>query len=101
MLVNTDNQISNISFQYDGKARQTHDGKVFEQYFNACLDVLNEVNEQQITADQLQIDFATGRTNNMLSVIMAQEQAATSLNFTVQVTNKLLEAYREIIRQQV
>ena len=101
MIISTDNQINNISFQPNGRSREVQDGKVFEQFYNAALDVLNEVNLQQIEADRLQIDFATGRTNDMLAVIMAQEQAATSLSFTVQVTNKLIDAYREIIRQQV
>ena len=101
MTINTDNQINNISFQINGKQRETENGKVFEQFYNAALDVLNEVNVQQFEADRLQVDFATGRTNNMLAVIMAQEQAATSLNFTVQVTNKLIDSYREIIRLQV
>jgi len=101
MTINTDNQINNISFQLSGKAREAQDGKVFEQFYNAALDVLNEVNVQQLDADRLQLDFATGRTNNMLAVIMAQEQAAVSLNFTVQVANKLIESYRDIIRLQV
>ena len=100
-MVITDDLINRISFQPNGQARQTYEGKVFEQFYNAALDVFNETNMQQTDADRLQIDFATGRTNNMLAVIMAQEQAATSLNFTIQVTNRLLESYREIIRLQV
>ena len=101
MVIHADNQINNISFQPSGRAREAVDGKVFEMFYNAALEVLDETNAQQLEADRLQIDFATGRTNNMLAVIMAQEQAATSLNFTVQVTNKLIESYREIIRLQV
>jgi len=101
MLMNTVNQINSISFMPNGIPREAQDGKVFEQFYNAALDVLNETNQQQIQADSLQLDFATGRTNNMLAVIMAQEQAATSLNFTVQVANRVIESYREIIRLQV
>ena len=101
MVIDTGNQINNISFQPNGTAREAQEGKVFEQFYNAALDVLNETNLQQLEADRMQIDFATGRTNNMLAVIMAQEQAATSLNFTVQVTNRFIESYRDIIRLQV
>jgi flagellar hook-basal body complex protein FliE len=34
-------------------------------------------------------------------VLMAQDRAYSSLNFTVQVTNKIIESYREIIRMQI
>lgn len=105
MIVNTDlNQINNISFQLDGQVKNAQaSGKesMFEQFYNAALDVVNETNLYQLQADQLQRDFAVGKTDNMLSVIMAQEQAATTLNFTVQVTNKVIEAYREIMRIQM
>jgi len=37
----------------------------------------------------------------MLAVILAQEKAYTSLNFTVQVTSRIIDAYREIMRIQV
>jgi flagellar hook-basal body complex protein FliE len=102
MMINVGNQISDISFMPTGQPREAaQEGKVFEQFYNSALEVLNETNQQQITADNLQLDFATGRTNNILTVIMAQEQASTSLNFTVQVTNRMLESYREIIRLSV
>jgi len=100
--IHAGNQINNISFNPTGAPREAAgEGKLFEEFYNAALDVLNETNQLQHTADRLQLDFATGRTNNMLAVIMAQEQAATTLNFTVQVTNRIIEAYREIIRLQV
>ena len=73
----------------------------FEHIFQAALDVWNETNMYQVTADKTQLDFITGKSDNILSVMMAQEKAYTALNFTIQVTNKVIEAYREIMRMQI
>jgi len=55
----------------------------------------------QIEDERLQIDYAAGRTDDILAVMLAQQKAYSSLNFTVQVTNKIIEAYREIMRISV
>jgi len=73
----------------------------FESFYNAYLNVVEETSASQFRADQIQLDFAAGRTDDMLAVVLAQEEAYASLNFTVQVTNKLIDAYREIMRMQI
>jgi len=93
--------IGNISFRPQAEKRELATKDVFETMFDAALSVLNETNDYQKTADSLQLDLASGRTDNILSVLLAQEKAYSSLNFTVQVTNKLIEGYREIMRMQL
>jgi len=73
----------------------------FDSFLQAAMEVVNETNVRQIESDIAQVNFATGATNDMLDVILAQERATSSLNFTVQVTNRIIEAYREIMRMQV
>lgn len=73
----------------------------FDSFFNAAMDLITETNDYQLAADQAQTDFATGKSDDILSVLLAQEKAYTSLNFTVQVTNKIIESYREIMRMQI
>jgi len=74
---------------------------VFETFFNAALGMINDTNTLQIQADQLQLDLATGRTDDILAVQMAQDRAFTAINFTIQVTNRIVESYREIMRMQM
>ncbi|MDR3240120.1 MAG: flagellar hook-basal body complex protein FliE [Clostridiales bacterium] len=76
-------------------------GSTFEGIYQAAMNVLNETNRYQKEADRIQLDFAAGKTDNILSVMLAQEKAYNSLNFTVQATNKIIESYREIMRMQV
>jgi flagellar hook-basal body complex protein FliE len=73
----------------------------FESFFNSAMDVINETNRFNLRAEQLQTDLATGKTDDILMVLMAQDRAFSSLNFTVQVTNKIIESYREIMRMQM
>ena len=95
------NGIENISFKPPIEKRETNTKEAFNTVFDAALAVLNETNGYQQTADALQLDLAAGRTDNILSILLAQEKAYSSLNFTVQVTNKIIEGYREIMRMQL
>jgi len=74
---------------------------IFSDVLDSAVDLLRDTNRFQIERDTAQIKFATGEDDNMLTVLLAQEKAFTSLNFTVQVTNKIIESYREIMRMQM
>jgi len=73
----------------------------FEDIFNSYFNLINETSAYQTEAEKLQLDYATGRTDDMLAVTLAQNKAYATLTFTLQVTNKLIEAYREIMRMQI
>ena len=42
-----------------------------------------------------------GKIDNVADVMVAQEKASIALQYTVQLRNKLLDAYNEIMRIQV
>ena len=46
-------------------------------------------------------DFISGRTDNIHSVLIAAEKASISLQFIMEVRNKVIEAYQEIMRMQI
>jgi flagellar hook-basal body complex protein FliE len=80
---------------------RTDIGDIFEDALNAAKAVFSETNNLQKEADALQIDFAAGRTDDILAVMLAQGKAHQSLNFTVQTISKVIESYREIMRMQL
>ncbi|MCL1989030.1 MAG: flagellar hook-basal body complex protein FliE [Firmicutes bacterium] len=97
---------SQVATQLGAQLRDTvnvsEEGRsAFDSALQAAMEVLGETNLRQIESDIAQVNFATGATNDMLDVILAQERASSSLSFTVQVTNRVIEAYREIMRMQV
>jgi flagellar hook-basal body complex protein FliE len=73
----------------------------FTAFFGAAMDMMRASNEHQLTAERLQLDFAAGRIDDILAVQLAESTARTSLNFTIQVTNRIIESYREIMRMQI
>lgn len=104
MRIDNLNQIGNIPFAATAEpVLKPSDEKnsIFDDALNAAIGIFNETNEYQKLADKAQLDFVTGKNDNMLSVMLAQEKAYASLNFTVQVTNKIVEAYKEIMRLQL
>ena len=80
------------------KPEKSEGSNAFESVFQSYLDILNETSKTQINAEQLQIDYATNKTDDILAVTLAQQKASTSLNFAVQVTNKIISSYQEIMR---
>ncbi|MBI1332920.1 MAG: flagellar hook-basal body complex protein FliE [Armatimonadetes bacterium] len=66
------------------------------------MDVMKEVNNSQNKASEIQTDFMTGRRPvEVHDVMIAMEKASTSMQLTLAVRNKLLEAYQELSRMQI
>ena len=70
--------------------------------FSAIIDeMVTNVEQQQEKADMAVQELHAGNAKNLHEVMIAMEQADISLRFMVQVRNKALEAYQEIMRMQV
>ncbi len=76
-------------------------GEGQESFGNVLADSLKEVNNLQLEADKAIEDFATGQTKNVHETMLALGKADTAFKMTMQVKNKIVEAYQEIIRMQV
>jgi flagellar hook-basal body complex protein FliE len=73
-----------------------------DDFAQTLMDVLKEVNESQLNAGQVKNDFMTGQHGvDIHDLKIAMERASISMNLTMQVRNKLLDAYQEISRMQV
>jgi len=73
----------------------------FQNLLDSYMDMVNEAGRSVARAEHLQIEFALGNHDDMLSVVLAQEMAYVSMHFAVQVTSRILDAYREIMRMQI
>jgi flagellar hook-basal body complex protein FliE len=70
----------------------------FASYLN---DALNKTNDLQLDSEKITNDFAVGKTDNIHQVMIASEKADVALQFTMQIRNKILDAYNEIMRIQI
>lgn len=73
-------------------------GKSFGQLLN---DSLEKVNDMQLQADRGAKELVAGRNKNIHETMLLMEQADMSYRLAMQVRNKVIEAYREIMRMQV
>lgn len=72
--------------------------KSFGQYFD---EALNNVNALQKKSQEATMNMAAGRVEDISQVVVAAEKASIALQLTMQVRNKALDAYQEIMRMQV
>jgi flagellar hook-basal body complex protein FliE len=64
-------------------------------------DVVESVNQQQINSEDTSARFIAGQVENVHDAMIAMEKASVSFQFLVEVRNKLLDGYREVMRMQV
>ncbi|MEW8000427.1 MAG: flagellar hook-basal body complex protein FliE [Candidatus Thiodiazotropha endolucinida] len=62
---------------------------------------MSELNEQINTSEVELRRLATGETNNIHHVMLSLEKAKLSFQLMMQVRNKALEAYQDVMRMQV
>ena len=62
---------------------------------------VNEVNDRIVSADDLSTRLALGEVQDVHEVMLAMEKASLSLQLTMEIRNKIIEAYQSIMRSQV
>ena len=70
-------------------------------FFDALQNSMEEVNKNQLEADSSIKDLIAGKTKNISETMLQLQKADLSLKTMMQVRNKILEAYKEIMKMQV
>ena len=70
----------------------------FGQYL---VNALKEVNTLQKKSDAMNAALAAGEVDDISQVVIAGQKAEIALQLTMQVRNKALSAYQELMRMQV
>lgn len=70
--------------------------------FNSLLDrAVSAVNDKMQVADAEKTKLFTGETDNLHQAMIAMQEASVAFSLMVEVRNKLVESYQEIMRMQV
>lgn len=64
-------------------------------------DAMSEVNNLQMQSRDAKQQLLTGNIDDIHQVMVAAEKANVALQLTVQIRNKVIEAYQDIMRMQV
>ncbi len=81
-----------------GNTDNAASGKSFS---SIMADAIADVNKVQQDAQQASVNLATGKLQDVSEVVIATEKAAIALQLTIQVRNKIVDAYQEVMRMQV
>lgn len=68
---------------------------------DVLLDEIHKVSELEKVSDAITNDFIVGKTENIHSVLIAAEKASIALQLMIEVRDKVIDAYNEIMRMQV
>ncbi|MFB3816378.1 MAG: flagellar hook-basal body complex protein FliE [Candidatus Methylomirabilales bacterium] len=65
---------------------------------DALRQALDQVNRLQGEADRASQDYSLGRTRDIAGTLITIEKANLAVQLTLQIRNKLVEAYQEVMR---
>lgn len=80
------------------KSENTNGTKSFAE---TLKEAVAQVNDMQKQSDKAIQNLATGRTDNIADVMIAAEKADIALRTMVQVRNKIIDAYNEVMKMQI
>ncbi|MDR7315952.1 flagellar hook-basal body complex protein FliE [Brevibacillus nitrificans] len=75
--------------------------QVTKDFGSFLSDALNQVNQAQVDSAILGDKFAAGEIESIDQVMVAGLKATNMLQMTLQVRNKVIESYQEIMRMSI
>jgi len=67
-------------------------------FADTLMNALKGVNEVQQRAGDMQVAYERGQVTDIAQVMLARQEAGVAFEATLQVRNKLLSAYQDIMR---
>lgn len=77
------------------------EGSLFSAFLNSAIDNLKTTNKYLSDAENEEIKFAMGESENTHDLTIALQKASTALQYTVAVRDRLLDAYKELMQMQI
>ena len=96
----TINPIQSPFFQNQAIAKPEPENKV-GGFGDILKKSLEDVNAAQNHSEKMTSQLVTGEVKDVHEVMIASQKASLSLQMTVQVRNKVVEAYQEVMRMQL
>ena len=95
--------LSHVSRYTDSTAKVTGSGEEnrFDSFLSSAINMIGETNQLSNAAQAEEIRYSTGESDNWHDLMVAQQKANISLQYTVAVKNTALEAYRTLMNMQM
>ncbi len=91
----------NLQLPEIGKARELVKDRDSSSFGSVLKDAISTVNDLQQQSDHEIQKLMTGETQDLHTTMIAVQKADLSFQMMMQVRNKIVQAYQEIMRTQV
>lgn len=88
-------------FNLNSQTTKTNNKNDNVDFGTLLSNALDKVNELEMQSNEYKKLLATGDIDNLHDVTIAAEKANIALQLTLSIRNKVVEAYKEIMRMQV
>lgn len=86
-------QVNNVKEKSDASG-------AFEALYQSAIGLLEETNRYSHEAEEAEMSYMLGLNDNVHDLLIAQNKANLSLQYTVAIRNGVLEAYKELMQMQ-
>lgn len=84
-----------------GTAAATATSSNFDTILDGAMKNISDTNSLQNQASAEAVSFALGETDNVHDLLIAEQKANLSLQYTVAVRNQLISGYNTIMNMQI
>lgn len=93
--------VQNIAGTTESVAAESAVTKSSNAFSDMLKNIVNDTNQTQAAGDKAMENLQAGKAQHLHDVMISVEEAEISLKMLVQMRNKALAAYEEIMRMQV
>jgi flagellar hook-basal body complex protein FliE len=99
MIDSVKGNVLSAAIQPSSKAvKPAEAGQAFSQFLQ---EAINKVNTEQVKSDMMTEKLVKGENVDLHQVMIASQKASISLQLALEVRNKVIESYQEVMRMQV
>src|SRR5689334_9368033 len=95
------NELRKSNISESKTSRESNTSVSGDSFADSLKKAVNTVDTLQKDADVKMQELATGKSQNIHETMIAAEKADIALKLMVQVRNKIIDAYQEIMKMQV
>ncbi len=101
MDISSISKLANVS-QYGNLATKASESNntSFDDIFKAAVNMVKETNGYNNAAQEAETAYSQGLLDNPTDLMVAQQKANLSLQYTIAVRNSVMDAYKEIMNLQ-
>lgn len=94
--------LNNITNDYENVVStvENDENDSFDTVFQSMLSLVNQTNDYANVAEEEELNYAMGLSEDTHTLMIAQQKANVSLQYTVAIRDAVVDAYKEIMNMQ-